>query len=300
MLIAYTPAGSEPHKAFNVFANSHRDSYLFGSTSDPKAFAAAGVPTGSPSIVLYKSFDEGKNVLPAEVFSSLTAESLGAWIKPHAMPLLAEISPENFAAYSEAGLPLAYVFVDPEHKAANDKLIKTLEPIASEYKGKLSFVWIDAVKFVDHAKSLNLDINAWPGFVIQDLAAQTKYPLKSGSVQWDAAAVKAFVNSYEAGEIKPDVKSAPIPKQEEAVWTLVSDEYEKVVWEDGFEKDVFVEFYAPWCGHCKRLAPIWDTLAQKYADVPSVLIAKFDATVSRPCWSSLSFRLALLTPTFPF
>ena len=90
MLIAYTPAGSEPHKAFNVFANSHRDSYLFGSTSDPKAFAAAGVPTGSPSIVLYKSFDEGKNVLPADVFSSLTAESLGAWIKPHAMPLLAE------------------------------------------------------------------------------------------------------------------------------------------------------------------------------------------------------------------
>lgn len=230
--------------------------------------------------MLYKSFDEGKNVLPAEVFSSLTAESLGAWIKPHAMPLLAEISPENFAAYSEAGLPLAYIFVDPEHKAENAKLIKTLEPVASEYKGKLSFVWIDAVKFVDHAKSLNLPTDAWPGFVIQDLSAQTKYPLKSGSVKWDAAAVKAFVKSFDAGEIKPDVKSAPIPKQQEAVWDLVSDEYEQVVWEDGFEKDVFVEFYAPWCGHCKRLAPIWDTLAQKYEDVPSVLIAKFDATVS--------------------
>lgn len=174
VLIAYTPAGSEPHKAFNVFANSHRDSYLFGSTADPKAFSLAGLSPSEPSIVLYKSFDEGKNVLPTEIFSALTAESLGSWIKVNAIPLLAEISPENFASYSEAGIPLAYTFVDPEQKAANDKLIKTLEPIAAEYKGKLSFVWIDAVKFIDHAKSLNLDVESWPGFVIQDLAADRK------------------------------------------------------------------------------------------------------------------------------
>ena len=37
-----------------------------------------------------------------------------------------------------------------------------------------------------------------------------------------------------------------------------------------------VEFYAPWCGHCKRLAPILDEIAD---EVEGVRIGKVDATV---------------------
>jgi len=43
---------------------------------------------------------------------------------------------------------------------------------------------------------------------------------------------------------------------------------------------VFVKYYAPWCGHCKKLAPIWDDLAKELSDVKGLVIGKFDATAN--------------------
>jgi len=45
-------------------------------------------------------------------------------------------------------------------------------------------------------------------------------------------------------------------------------------------KDVLIEFYAPWCGHCKQLAPIWEELATELKTVPDLVIAKMDATAN--------------------
>mmetsp|Transcript_28946 Transcript_28946/g.25568 ORF Transcript_28946/g.25568 Transcript_28946/m.25568 type:complete len:230 (-) Transcript_28946:147-836(-) len=43
--------------------------------------------------------------------------------------------------------------------------------------------------------------------------------------------------------------------------------------------DWFIKFYAPWCGHCKRLAPTWEEVATELKG--EVNVAKVDVTQNR-------------------
>ena len=47
-----------------------------------------------------------------------------------------------------------------------------------------------------------------------------------------------------------------------SVLDLIPNNFDQVVLQSG--KPALVEFFAPWCGHCKTLAPIYEELAQSF------------------------------------
>jgi len=100
------------------------------------------------------------------------------------------------------------------------------------------------------------------------------------------AFVSSGYTSAQSSDLPGNAKKDPVQAEEvEREVVPAADEAEKkkevvVLTTQDFDSKVstgewLVEFYAPWCGHCKTLAPIWEELPSK----TTVNVAKVDGTV---------------------
>jgi len=109
----------------------------------------------------------------------------------------------------------------------------------------------------------------------------TGYP----SLKWFPVGNTANPDAYNGGRTADDIVSfinsktglkgrvgAATPSH---VVDLTDDSFDKIVFDS--KKDILVEFYAPWCGHCKNLAPDYEKLGNAFANEENVVIARIDA-----------------------
>ncbi|KAK9478506.1 thioredoxin-like protein [Lipomyces japonicus] len=265
-------ADQQSNNTFAQVADTLRDHFLFGATNDESLAQAAGIEQ-VPAVVAYKKFDGDDRVVYQGEF---VVDDLIQFAKIESIPLVGEVGPATYASYIESGIPLAYLFVDNGKQKA--EFVEILTPLARKFKGKINLATINATTFGQHADNLNLK-QQWPAFAIQDVVSNFKYTYDQAS-EITATGLIEFLDKFVAGDVNPTIKSQEPPEVQEGPVTIVTaNTYDEIVLDD--DKDVLIEFYATWCGHCKNLAPKYDELGSivwNDADLKSkITIAKVDA-----------------------
>nr|AMM62654.1 conotoxin-specific protein disulfide isomerase (cspdi) [Conus geographus] len=258
--------------AFKKTASKIED-VAFGITSEDSVFKEHKMK--KDGVVLFKKFDEGRN----DFSGDFEEAAMSKFVKDNRLPLINEFTQET-AQKIFAGDIQSHLMLFVKKEEAKDTL-DTFKAAAGEFKGKVLFIYLDTTK------EENEHIMGFFGLKAADAPAMrliqlgedlAKYKPESDSL--DKSTVTKFVQDFLDGKLKPHLKSEEVPEDWDAqpVKVLVSKNFKEVAMDKS--KAVFVEFYAPWCGHCKKLAPIWDQLGEKFKDSKDIIIAKMDSTTN--------------------
>lgn len=159
---------------------------------------------------------------------------------------------------------------------------KVFSEAASALKGEIIFVVSGVSEGIQQrlGEFIGVEESSLPTIRILDPANNMKkfsFPGKTESITVES--ISEFVKDFKSGFLQPFLKSQDIPEDNnEPVKVVVGKNFNEIVINN--DNDVLIEFYAPWCGHCKKLAPIWDELAKDLKDVAGLTIAKMDSTAN--------------------
>jgi len=275
---------SSEFQAFKAAANALRNDFDFRLVTSSELAKAEGVKF--PALVIFRKFDEPSVKFDGE----LKSEDILKFIKSESLPSFGEIGPDNYQKYVERGFPIIWHFLD--YKNEDSTLLSAIQAVAKKFK-QVSFVKLDGLKWASHAKNFGLT-DLLPGIVLEDREKRKNYLLPEGSIS--EKSLSDWVQEWVDGKLHANIKSQEIPEpNDEAVKVIVGKTFDTVV--NDKTKDVLVEFYAPWCGHCKTLAPKYEELAVEFQEHPSVVIAKVDATENDTPADIKGFPTLILYPS---
>uniref|UniRef100_A0A0G4IFW8 Protein disulfide-isomerase n=1 Tax=Chromera velia CCMP2878 TaxID=1169474 RepID=A0A0G4IFW8_9ALVE len=264
-------AETKLYKDFEAAADVNRESGLFQAILGDK----------SESLSVFRK-DEGETVWKESEYASLDD-----FVYQEAFPLFGKIDGSNHRRYvnrkNYAG-GLFWLCLSPDEYK---KFGGAAREAAKNFKGDLSFVWLNLDELKSHAETA-FGLTEFPAYVLEQ--GKARYVLESGGKDPSAASLKGFLEDVKAGKIKRTLKSEETPESNDApVKVVTANTFDSILFESG--KDVFFEIYAPWCGHCKKLEPIYTEFAEKMEkDLPSLLVTKMDGTQNDVPYAEFDFR----------
>ncbi|XP_028647247.2 protein disulfide-isomerase A3 isoform X2 [Erpetoichthys calabaricus] len=280
----FADGGSSAQSEFLKSANSLRESFRFAHTNNEELLQKHDID--GQGIILFRpphlnnKFEENTVMFGEEKY---TSGKIKKFIQDNIFGLCPHMTEDNKDQLKGKDLLVAYYDVDYEKNAKGsnywrNRVMKVAKIFIDQGKN-LNFAVANKNTFGQDLSEFGLD--STPGELpvvgIKTLKGE-KYVMQE-EFSRDGKALERFLEDYFDGKLKHYLKSEPIPENNDGpVKVVVAETFEEIVNDD--DKDVLIEFYAPWCGHCKSLEPKYTELGEKLANDPNVVIAKMDATAN--------------------
>ncbi|KAH9660828.1 protein disulfide isomerase-like 1-4 [Citrus sinensis] len=202
-----------------------------------------------PALVMVKKETEKISYFADGKFDKST---IADFVFSNKLPLVTIFTRENAPSVFESPIKNQLLLFAVSNDS--EKLLPVFEEAAKSFKGKLIFVYVQ----MDN-EDVGKPVSEYFGIT--------------------GEAPKTFGEDFLEGKLKPFFKSDPIPETNDGdVKIVVGNNFDEIVLDES--KDVLLEIYAPWCGHCQAFEPTYNKLAKHLRGVDSIVIAKMDGTTN--------------------
>lgn len=275
---------TEEDAAFEIYneaCNSLREDFTFRHTFSSEVAKMLKASPGQIVVALpekfHSKYEPASHILTVK--DSTLVSEVQEFFKKHVVPLVGHRKPSNDAKrYSKRPLVVVYYGVDFsfDYRTATQFWRSKVLEVAKDFP-EYTFAIADEEDYAEELKSLGLSESGEEVNVGILADGGKKYAMEPEEM--DSEVLRDFVMAFKKGKVKPIIKSQPVPKNNKGpVKVVVGKTFDDIVLDT--QKDVLIEFYAPWCGHCKKLDPEYLALGKKYKAEKNLVIAKMDATAN--------------------
>ena len=271
VLFLYPADDTEGLKNFMAVAASY-DDVPFAHSSN-SAFKTKYELDQKYALVVFRSFDDGRKLLVSEEVPS--TQTMKTFFDAVRFPLVMDFDQKAAERIFGSESPAMILFTDD----STDSNLETLREVAKEKQGVIMFTksTISGGLGARLSEFLGVDKSDAPTVRIIRFSNGSLDKFKVTDMSKEGL-LKAL-DDFKADNLTAYYKSAAVPEtNDEPVKVVVGDNFNDMVLNN--DKFVMLESYAPWCGHCKQLDPIYKELAQKLAHIDNLVIAKMDATAN--------------------
>lgn len=224
-------------------------------------------------VILLKDFDE----MIVYYRDDLAKDKLSAFLDSHLVPIVSDINQKVVElVFKPNGRP-AIMYFRSSSAVETESQDAEFRKVAEAHKNELVFIQSDI------KDGWGKKLGDYLGIEAETLPQIEYYESKNESIRYkhtgkiNVEEINKFIEDTKKGVLPRFLKSEPLPTENPGpVYKAVGKNFKEEILDN--DNDILMKFYAPWCGHCKKLEPIYKSIAELLKANSKLKFYDIDAT----------------------